>query len=144
MSKSTSPKSLKIWEKRTNLTLVLSLSSVRKMITFQQAHTYIFQCLHSDCVHKAGCGNVQDDAVRARFAGPFFLFIAVPRKLCDVVRTCGWVWIWHGYVRFISQVHLAFMKAICSCFCHAKVHTIPVSLSFCSFRDSFYVHLGLL
>lgn len=27
-------------------------------------HTYIFQGLHSDCVHEAGGGNVQDDAVR--------------------------------------------------------------------------------
>lgn len=52
-----------------------------------QQRTYIFQCLHSDCVHKAGRGNVQDDAVRARFAGPSFLFITVVRKLCDAVKS---------------------------------------------------------
>lgn len=51
--------------------------SVEEHLLTGERSTYVLQGLHGDCVHKAGGGDVQDDAVCVRPADPPLFHVAL-------------------------------------------------------------------
>lgn len=105
------------YEKKTNECSVNKLfdSNIFKVLS----QTYSFQHLHSDRVHRTGCGHVQDDAVNVRPGGPF-TSSTLMGNLCDVfimgVTRVG-VGVGRVWVGLVSPVFLAFAKAVCGWVC---------------------------
>lgn len=111
------------WKKSFQDGSVCSLLSTTKYSViwwYDCQHTYIFQSIHSDCVHKAGCWKVQDDAVCVWSTGPCLLLITTVRHLVEAAITGATsvrIWVLHGCVVLVSPVYLSFTEAICIGLC---------------------------